>query len=50
LHDFKENEKYFIKGATGKGLDIKEGASGNHVFFCGGTGILPFLDTFAYIL
>lgn len=39
-----------IRGSVGKGLGINETSNGNHVFFCGGTGILPFLDTFAYVL
>lgn len=50
LWEFKPDEKYFIKGSVGKGLNIDSSSIGNHVFFCGGTGVLPFLDTFAYIL
>lgn len=42
--------EYFIKGPVGKGLDLSSLSKGNHVFFCGGTGVLPFLDTFAYFL
>jgi len=50
LFNFGENDEYFIKGSVGKGLDLGPTSSGNHVFFCGGTGVLPFLDTFAYVL
>ena len=29
-------------------MNIEEG--GNYIFFCGGTGVLPFIDLFAYML
>jgi len=39
-----------LAGAVGKGLNINSESTGNHVFFCGGTGILPFLDAFAVMM
>ena len=33
----------------GRGFHIDQHSHGKHLFVCGGTGILPFLDTFAYI-
>lgn len=50
LDSMKEGAKYFIDGQVGKGLELGAESVGNHVFFCGGTGILPFLDTFAVML
>lgn len=50
LYEFNEGAQYFIRGPVGKGLMITPSLKGNLVFFCGGTGVLPFLDTFAYVL
>ena len=33
-----------VEGPLGKGLEITPGLSGTQVIFCGGTGILPFVD------
>jgi len=39
-----------VKGPLGSGfnMDIRKG--GNYVIICNGTGILPFLDLFYYLL
>ena len=41
---------YKIHVPVGKGLTIDPDQPGHYVFFCGGTGILPFLDAFAVML
>ena len=38
-----------MEGQVGRGFHIDQHSHGKHLFVCGGTGILPFLDTFAYI-
>ena len=43
LHDI-----YNIKGPLGKGLCIEK--TGVHVAFCGGTGVLVFLDLVSHLL
>jgi hypothetical protein len=50
LFEMKRDVKFFIQGPVGKGLDINPSTKGSLVFFCGGTGVLPFLDTFAFLL
>lgn len=44
----KERDVYFVKGPMGLGLDIA--AEGHNIVFCGGTGILVFLDLVAKLL
>ena len=44
----KEKDVFKIKGPMGKGLCIEE--SGVHVAFCGGTGVLVFLDLISHML
>lgn len=34
----------------GLGLELNEHSNGIHYIFCNGTGILPFLDLFDYLL
>jgi len=41
-------ELFMIKGPMGRGLEIKP--SGVHVAFCGGTGVLVFLDLVSHLL
>jgi len=41
-------EKFYIKGPMGRGLEMKD--SGLHVAFCAGTGVLVFLDLVAHLL
>jgi len=43
-----EHAVFNIKGPMGKGLCIEE--SGVHVAFCGGTGVLVFLDLVSHLL
>ena len=50
MAEFQDGHRYYIEGSHGKGLEITAKSNGTHLFFCGGTGILPFLDTFAYML
>lgn len=44
----EERDVYFVKGPMGLGLDIA--AEGHNIVFCGGTGILVFLDLVAKLL
>ena len=47
--DADENQEFLIEGPMGKGLDLSaENISGNNIIFLGGTGVLPFVDLFAY--
>ena len=50
LYNFTETQKFFVYGQVGKGLEITPKSTGRHLFFAGGTGILPFMDTFAFML
>ena len=43
-----DHEVFNIKGPMGKGLCIEE--SGVHVAFCGGTGVLVFLDLVSHLI
>lgn len=48
---FKSKDQNFnIVGPFGTGLEIKESSNGTFVIFAGGTGILPFVDLFDYLL
>ena len=44
------NKIFELKGPFGLGLEINEKTTGNIVIICGGTGILPFVDFFDYLL
>ena len=41
---------YLVSGPYGKGLLLDEKVAGEVVVITGGTGILPFLDLFDYML
>ena len=45
-----KNQNFNIIGPFGTGLEIKESSNGTFVIFAGGTGILPFVDLFDYLL
>jgi NAD(P)H-flavin reductase len=49
FHDQLE-KSFILDGPHGKGLELKATSQGTHVIFAGGTGILPFLDLFDYLL
>jgi NAD(P)H-flavin reductase len=50
LNNAQEQDRFFIHGPIGRGLQIdKYNSNGLHIIFVGGTGILPFMDLFAYI-
>ncbi|CAI2386100.1 unnamed protein product [Moneuplotes crassus] len=43
-------EQFYLQGPMGAGFDYtEENLQGTNVVFCGGTGILPFMDLFAYL-
>ena len=44
----KAGDVYYVKGPMGLGLNIDE--NGHNIVFCGGTGILVFLDLIAKIV
>lgn len=44
------HKKYIIYGPKGLGLRLNTKSEGNHIIFAGGTGILPFLDLFDFLL
>lgn len=41
---------YEIEGPFGLGLELNNQSRGTHIIFAAGTGILPFLDLFDYLL
>ena len=43
-------EKFSINGPWGTGLEIKRGSNGPYVIFAHGTGVLPFIDLFHFIV
>ena len=45
-----KNQNFNIIGPFGTGLEIKESSNGTFVIFAGGTGVLPFVDLFDYLL
>ena len=49
FHD-SSSKTFRIEGPHGKGLQLKSNSEGKYVIFAGGTGILPFLDFFDYLL
>ena len=46
--DLEDAEVFRIKGPLGRGLQIEQG--GVHVAFCGGTGLLVFIDLVAHLI
>lgn len=46
----KPGEKFIIEGPFGVGIDLKASFSGNCTIIAFGTGILPFLDLFDFLL
>ena len=48
----KGNARYkiMIKGPMGRGLGVDPYKPGHHVLIAGGTGVLPFLDFFYFVL
>ena len=44
------HKPYEITGPYGLGLELDEHSNGIHYIFCNGTGILPFLDLFDFLL
>jgi ferredoxin-NADP reductase len=48
VHLGNDTDEYHISDPIGLGLELVDG--GNYLVFCGGTGILPFMDLFAYLL
>ncbi|KAL4471634.1 hypothetical protein ABPG74_008527 [Tetrahymena malaccensis] len=41
---------YYISEPVGHGIEIDENSDGEHIIFAAGTGVLPFLDLFDYLL
>ena len=51
VHNAEVGDKFYIHGPVGRGLELNINNSlGLNIIFVGGTGILPFMDLFAYIL
>ena len=49
LNDNKD-DRFFISGPLGRGHDLTENnVKGTTLIFVGGTGVLPFMDVFAYM-
>ena len=42
-------DEFYLTGLVGKGLNLGPYSSGNHVFFLGGTGVLPCFDLIGYL-
>mmetsp|Transcript_29997 Transcript_29997/g.26568 ORF Transcript_29997/g.26568 Transcript_29997/m.26568 type:complete len:209 (-) Transcript_29997:135-761(-) len=46
----KKGDKFYIHGPVGPGIDLHfMNSKGLNIIFSGGTGILPFMDLFAYL-
>jgi len=45
-----DRRKFAIEGPMGRGLELTEASKGTHFIFAAGTGILPFLDLFNFML
>ena len=41
---------FSVMGPHGKGLQLNANSTGSYVIFVGGTGVLPFLDLFDFLL
>ena len=50
LVNVAEGSEITVKGPFGNGLDLTNQSSGRHVIVCLGTGLLPFLDLFDFLL
>lgn len=51
VHNSIPGDQFYIHGTVGKGLQLNsKNSDGLNIIFVGGTGILPFMDLFAYIL
>lgn len=47
----RETDQFFISGPLSRGYDLSsENMAGQNVLFVGGTGVLPFIDLFAYLV
>jgi NAD(P)H-flavin reductase len=50
VHNYVQGDEFYIHGPVGKGLNFNlDNSAGINIIFCGGTGILPFMDMFAYL-
>jgi len=50
LLDENKDDRYFISGPLSRGYDLTaENMKGTTLIFVGGTGVLPFIDVFAYV-
>ncbi|CAI2387249.1 unnamed protein product [Moneuplotes crassus] len=50
LSNASDLDKFYVNGPLGKPFDFSpENSEGINVIFCAGTGILPFMDLFAYL-
>lgn len=50
VHNNVPGDQFYIHGPIGRGLELdRYNSSGINIIFAGGTGILPFMDLFAYI-
>ena len=50
LLNIKEDDRFFISGPLSRGYDLTEAnMKGTTIVFVGGTGVLPFMDLFAYM-
>jgi len=46
----RETDQFFISGPLSRGYDLsKDNMAGTNIIFLGGTGVLPFMDVFAYV-
>ena len=51
IDDATPETEFYIDGPQGKGFNFTpENSNGTHVIFMGGTGALPFMDLFAYLV
>ena len=49
LHE-SSSTSFSVIGPHGKGLQLNDKSTGSYVIFVGGTGVLPFLDLFDFLL
>ena len=50
LYNSNLGKTFIIEGPFGNGLELKDDDKGDFVIFVAGTGILPFLDLFEFLL
>ncbi|EAR87476.1 cytochrome b5-like heme/steroid-binding domain protein (macronuclear) [Tetrahymena thermophila SB210] len=48
LHE-NTQDAYYIRGPYSRGLELSAKSEGEHLFICGGTGVLPFYDLLDYL-